>query len=219
MRRATLAVITITAATVALASCSNGHTTSTVPAPTPTPALAATSAKPSPIPVVDLSCGQPEDASKKAVPLGSNHVTLTPGGNVTGPHTKIVIDREENPFTVGNPYIKDELDKAKRHAVAVDMTATNTTGQPFHLDRRIFIAVDQDLNCYTPRDGSNLLDAADPRHTENDPLQGNIGAGKTVTSILAFEIPDGTTRLTMYLVTGTGSDTNPTPVIDATMAL
>ena len=217
MRRATLCVTAITAATVALVSCSSSRVSNTVPAPTPT--AAAPSAKPSPTPVVDLSCGHPDDTSEKAVPLSPNHVTLTPGGNVTGKFTNVVIEKEESPFTVGNPFIKDELDKAKSHAVAVDISATNTTGQPFHLDRRIFIAVDQDLNCYTPRDGSNLLDAADPRHTENDPLQGNIGAGKTVTSIIAFEVPDGTTRLTMYLEAGSGSGASATPVIDATMAL
>lgn len=213
MRRATLAtaVLLLTAT-----ACSSSHTSNTMPAPTPTATIAP---KPSPTPVVDLSCGHPDDTSEKAVPLGPNHVTLTPGGNVTGKFTKVVIEKEEKPFTVGNPFIKDDLDKAKKHAVAVDIAATNTTGQPFHLDRRVFIAVDQDLNCYQARDGGGLFDAADPRYTSDDALQGNIGAGKTVTSILAFEIPDGTTRLTMYLVAGSGSDTNPAPVIDATMAL
>jgi len=218
MRRATLTVAAITAAAIAVTGCSSSHATSTVPAPTPTAAAAAVP-KASPTPVVDLSCGHPDDTTGKAVPLGPNHVTLTSGGSVTGQRTKLTIGSEEKPFVVSNPYIKDDLDKAKKHAVAVALSASNTTDQPFHVDRRTFMAVDQDLNCYTARDGSNLLEAADPRHTDDDPLQGNIGAGKTVRTILAFEIPDATTRLTLYVVGNSGTETSPSLFIGGTMAL
>lgn len=218
MRRTMLAALAIIAATTTLASCSSGHPTNTVAAPTPTAASPSTS-KPAATPVVDLSCGHPADAPDKAVPLGPNHVLLTPGASVSGAHVKITFGQEEKPFAVSNEFIKADLDKAKKHAVAVNLEITNTSGEPFHLDRRTFTAVDQDLNCYNGRNGALLLGSDDPRSTADDPLQGNIGAGKTVKTILSFEIPDDTTRLTLYVVGATGSGTDPHPFIGGTMAL
>jgi hypothetical protein len=218
MRRTMIAVLTVTATAAALASCSSSHPTNTVAAPTPT-AAAPTTPKSSATPIVDLSCGHPGDPSDKAVPLGPHHVAITPGADVSGTHVKITFGAEEKPFGVTNEFIKDDLDKAHKHAVAVHLDVTNTTSEPFHLDRKTFIAVDQDLNCYDGRPGAALLGSEDPRHTSDDPLQGNIGAGKTVKTILAFEIPDDTTRLTLYVVGNSGSDTDSHPFIGGTMAL
>lgn len=217
MRRFMLA-LTITAATAVLASCSSSSATNTVAAPTPT-AAAPTTAKPSPKQVVDLSCGHPGDTIEKAVPLGPHHVVIAPGASVAGTHIKITFGSEQKPFQVTNEFIKDDLDKAHKHAVAVPIDATNISDQPYHLDRQTFMAVDQDLNCYPARNGSGLLGSEDPRHSSDDPLQGNIGAGKTVKSILAFEIPDDTTRLTLYVVGNSGTETSPSLFIGGTMAL
>lgn len=218
MRRTTLAALAITAATTVLASCSSSPAPKTVAASTPTP-TASSSPTPSATPVVDLSCGHPADTADKAVPLGPGHVLLTPGASVAGAHVKITFGRVEKPFAVGNPYIKGDLDKAKKHAIAVDLDVVNTSGEPFHLDRQTFTAVDQDLNCYPGRDGNNFLDATDARYVSDDPLDGNIGAGKTVKTILAFEIPDDTTRLTLYVVGNSGTSNSPQLFIGGTMAL
>jgi hypothetical protein len=218
MRRTMLAALAITATATALASCSSSPGPKTVAAPTPT-AAAPSTPKPAATPVVDLSCGHPDDTADKAVPLGPNHVLLTPGASVAGTHVKITAGAVEKPFGVTNPYTKDDLDKAHKHAVAVHLDVTNTSTEPFHLDRKTFLAVDQDLNCYNGRNGIGLLGADDPRFTSDDPLQGNIGAGKTVKTVLAFEVPDDTTRLTLYVVGATGSDADPHPFIGGTMAL
>ncbi|OEJ34192.1 hypothetical protein [Streptomyces subrutilus] len=166
-------------------------------------------AVPSPaVQTVDLSCASQGRPDKK-VPLAAEYRVLKPGDTTTGGKKfDITVKEVTDPYTIGNEYIRKSVDAAGHRAVGLVLSVTNKTTEPQRLDQGIFSsAVDDDLNCAKVEAMGPLMDVEDPKMDAYlaEPLDKNLGAGKTTDLHLVYETGKDIKKLTLYFVTG--SDT------------
>ncbi|MER7822843.1 hypothetical protein ABTX85_09800 [Streptomyces sp. NPDC096097] len=171
------------------------------------PTLVRSTPSPSPASqTVDLSCALPGSPESK-VPLAAQYRVLKPGDSTTGGKKfDITVKEVTDPYTIGNEYIRADTEAAGKRAIGLALSITNKTDQPQKLDRNIFsAAVDEDLNCAYASDMGGVMDSQDPKAPayRAEPLDKNLGAGKTTDLHLVYETGKDIRSLTLYFVTGT----------------
>ncbi|MFC9298468.1 hypothetical protein ACFTWH_07805 [Streptomyces sp. NPDC057011] len=154
---------------------------------------------------VDLTCAVPG----KKVPISADYRVLKPGDTTTGGKKfDITVKEVTDPYPIGNEYTKRDMEAAGKRVIGLTLSVTNKAGEPQRLDRGIFsAAVDEDLNCASVSDVLGVVDSDDPKFPAYmaEPLDKNLGAGKTTELHLAYDTGKDIKTLTLYFVTG--SDT------------
>ncbi|MGE7385595.1 hypothetical protein ACQKM2_08960 [Streptomyces sp. NPDC004126] len=149
-------------------------------------------------------------SSYTKVPLSADYRVLKPGDTASGKKFDITVKEVTDPFTIGNEYTRKGKEEAGKRAVGLALSVTNKTGEPQKLDERIFsAAVDDDLNCAPVSPMWLMLSAADPKYNaySAEPLDKNLGAGKTTDLHLVYETGKDIKKLTLYFIGG--SETAP----------
>ncbi|MFD6115266.1 hypothetical protein ACFWG0_34945 [Streptomyces yangpuensis] len=195
---------------LALSACGSAED-SAKPAADVSPTLAPSTPPPSPAAqTVDLSCAT-DDPSVKKVPLAADYRVLKPGDTTTGGKKfDVTVKEVTDPFTIGNEFIRNDVEAAGKRAIGLVLSVTNKAGEPQKLDEAIFSkAVDDDLNCSRAQSMGIMLGGDDPKANvySAEPLGKNLGTGKTTDLHLVYETGKDIKKLTLYFVTG--SETGP----------
>ncbi|MEU6294262.1 hypothetical protein [Streptomyces erythrochromogenes] len=190
---------------LALSACGPAED-SAKPAADVSPTLAPSTPSPSSAAqTVDLSCAS-DDPSAKKVPLAADYRVLKPGDTTTGGKKfDITVKEVTDPFTIGNEFIRKDVEAAGKRAIGLALSVTNKTGEPQKLDEAIFsAAVDDDLNCSRAEPMGIMMGGDDPKANiySAEPLGKNLGAGKTTDLHLVYETGKDIKKLTLYFVTG-----------------
>lgn len=203
---------------LALSACGPAED-SAKPAADVSPGLPASTSPPSPAAqTVDLSCASGDPSAKK-VPLAADYRVLKPGDTTTGGKKfDITVKEVTDPFTIGNEFIRKDVEEAGKRAIGLALSVTNKTGEPQKLDEGIFsMAVDDDLNCSRAEPMGIMMGGDDPKANlySAEPLGKNLGAGKTTDLHLVYETGKDIKKLTLYFVTGSEA----APEVSSSVAL